>query len=249
MTAAVFHRRRRRFHRQPFHRPAAGRPQRRSGHALRQFFLRPRVALRPSRARPAAARGRGDVKDLPALERAMAGHDTVIHLASNPDIARAATEPDIDFREGTFLTQQVVEAMRSTASRACCMPPAAASTATSASRGRGRLRADDAGLDLRRQQAGRRGADRLLLRDVRSSRPAPSASATWWAPRQTHGVGFDFVRRLHDASGPAAHSGRRLAEQVLHPRRGRGERGAAGAPASRQRTFRSTTSPPATTSP
>ena len=42
----------------------------------------------------------------------MRGHDVVIHLASNPDIARAATEPDIDFREGTFLTQQVVEAMR-----------------------------------------------------------------------------------------------------------------------------------------
>ncbi len=27
----------------------------------------------------------------------MAGHDAVIHLASNPDIARAVTEPDIDF--------------------------------------------------------------------------------------------------------------------------------------------------------
>ena len=31
----------------------------------------------------------------------MDGHDMVIHLASNPDIARAVTEPDIDFREGT----------------------------------------------------------------------------------------------------------------------------------------------------
>ena len=42
----------------------------------------------------------------------MSRHETVIHLASNPDIARAAREPDIDFREGTFLTQQVLEAMR-----------------------------------------------------------------------------------------------------------------------------------------
>ena len=57
---------------------------------------------------------RGDVKDFAALEQAMRGHQVVIHLASNPDIARAATEPDIDFREGTFLTQQVVEAMRVT---------------------------------------------------------------------------------------------------------------------------------------
>jgi hypothetical protein len=36
------------------------------------------------------------------------------NLATNPDIARAATESNIDFREGTFLTQQVVEAMRQT---------------------------------------------------------------------------------------------------------------------------------------
>src|ERR1700693_1867609 len=59
----------------------------------------------------------GDVKDLAALERTMTGHDTVIHLASNPDIARAVTQPDIDFREGTELTQLVVEAMRQTGTR------------------------------------------------------------------------------------------------------------------------------------
>src|SRR5579863_7300734 len=57
---------------------------------------------------------RGDVKDLPQLTSAMNGHQVVIHLASNPDIARAATEPDIDFREGTYLTSNVLEAMRVT---------------------------------------------------------------------------------------------------------------------------------------
>src|SRR5579883_2469750 len=50
---------------------------------------------------------RGEVENLPALRDAMAGHDVVIHLASNPDIARAAVEPDIDFRQGTALTQHV----------------------------------------------------------------------------------------------------------------------------------------------
>jgi UDP-glucose 4-epimerase len=40
---------------------------------------------------------RGDVGDLGRLTAAMAGHDVVIHLASNPDIARAATEPEVDF--------------------------------------------------------------------------------------------------------------------------------------------------------
>jgi len=55
-----------------------------------------------------------DAKDGEALRAALDGHDVVIHLASNPDIARAVTEPDIDFYEGTYLTNQVVEAMRVT---------------------------------------------------------------------------------------------------------------------------------------
>ena len=49
-----------------------------------------------------------DVKDLDTLTAAMRGNDTVIHLASNPDIARAATEPSVDFDEGTLLTHHVV---------------------------------------------------------------------------------------------------------------------------------------------
>jgi UDP-glucose 4-epimerase len=55
---------------------------------------------------------RADVKDLPALVGAAAGHDVAVHLASNPDIARAATEPSIDFDDGTLLTHNVVEALR-----------------------------------------------------------------------------------------------------------------------------------------
>lgn len=42
----------------------------------------------------------------------MRGYDVVFHLAANPDIARAATEPLLDFDNGTRLTQNVLEAMR-----------------------------------------------------------------------------------------------------------------------------------------
>ena len=42
----------------------------------------------------------------------MQGQDHVYHFASNPDIAKAATQPDIDFWEGTYLTQNVLEGMR-----------------------------------------------------------------------------------------------------------------------------------------
>lgn len=55
---------------------------------------------------------RGDIGDLDSLCAAMAGHDCVLHLASNPDIARAAVDPMIDFRAGTVLTQHIIEAVR-----------------------------------------------------------------------------------------------------------------------------------------
>jgi UDP-glucose 4-epimerase len=40
------------------------------------------------------------------------GAALAIHLASNPDIAKALTAPDIDFHQGTALTQIVLEALR-----------------------------------------------------------------------------------------------------------------------------------------
>jgi UDP-glucose 4-epimerase len=57
---------------------------------------------------------RADAAEVGCLAAAMSGHDEVIHLASNPDIARAATDPGIDFHQGTSLTHGVVDAMRLT---------------------------------------------------------------------------------------------------------------------------------------
>jgi UDP-glucose 4-epimerase len=55
---------------------------------------------------------REDLKHLESVTEAIAGSDVVFHFASNPDIAKAATQPDIDFWEGTLLTQNLLEAMR-----------------------------------------------------------------------------------------------------------------------------------------
>src|SRR4051794_17640951 len=55
---------------------------------------------------------RGDLKDKDATAAAMGGHDHVYHFASNPDIAKAISQPDVDFWEGTYLTQNLLEAMR-----------------------------------------------------------------------------------------------------------------------------------------
>ncbi|MEZ5380784.1 MAG: NAD-dependent epimerase/dehydratase family protein [Microthrixaceae bacterium] len=54
----------------------------------------------------------GDCGDPAVAMNALSGVDAVVHLASNPDIARAVTEPEIDFHSGTRLTNSVVEAAR-----------------------------------------------------------------------------------------------------------------------------------------
>jgi UDP-glucose 4-epimerase len=66
---------------------------------------------------PLSATGRlrivsGDARDPGALAAAVPGHDLLFHFASNPDIAKAATEPTIDFEQGTLLSQNVFEAAR-----------------------------------------------------------------------------------------------------------------------------------------
>ncbi len=55
---------------------------------------------------------RGDVRDLAALESAMAGHGSVVHLAAHTDIARGRTDPWYDFEVNVAGTWNVLEAMR-----------------------------------------------------------------------------------------------------------------------------------------
>ena len=54
----------------------------------------------------------GDVKDLGRLTNAMKSHDIVYHFASNAEINKAEEEPSIDFWNGTYLTHNTLEAMR-----------------------------------------------------------------------------------------------------------------------------------------
>jgi UDP-glucose 4-epimerase len=139
---------------------------------------------------------RGDAKDLDALTGAMAGHDVVVHLASNPDIARAMTDPAVDFDEGTLLTHHVVEAMRQTETPRV-------------------LYASGSGVygDLGEREIGEDWGPLVPISTYGASKLAGEALISAYSfmfglsgrvfrfgnvvgPRQTHGVGFDFVRRL-----------------------------------------------------
>jgi UDP-glucose 4-epimerase len=139
---------------------------------------------------------RHDVGDLPALTKAMAGHDVVIHLASNPDIARAASEPEIDFYQGTVLTNNVVEAMRRADVRRLLY--------ASGSGVYGEIGLTEAKEDLGPLvPVSTYGASKLAGEALISSYChmfGLSARVFRFGnvvgPRQTHGVGLDFVRRL-----------------------------------------------------
>ena len=139
---------------------------------------------------------RGDAADLDSLAVAMAGTDSVIHLASNPDIARAAVEPAIDFDSGTLLTHHVLEAMRlSGATRI--------------------MYASGSGVygDLGEEEVDEDHGPLLPISTYGASKLAGEALISAYChmfglrgfvfrfgnvigPRQTHGVGYDFLRRL-----------------------------------------------------
>ena len=57
----------------------------------------------------------GDNLDLPALTKAMAGCDTVFHLAANADVRFGLEHPSKDLQQNTVATFYVLEAMRANA--------------------------------------------------------------------------------------------------------------------------------------
>jgi UDP-glucose 4-epimerase len=141
---------------------------------------------------------RADANSLDSLCSAMEGHDLVIHLASNPDIAAAMTNPAVDFDDGTLITHHVAEAMRRThVSRIAY--------------------ASGSGVygDLGELEARENHGPLVPVSTYGASKLAGEALISAYAHmfdsqgfvfrfgnvvgrRQTHGVGFDFIRRLRD---------------------------------------------------
>ncbi len=137
-----------------------------------------------------------DVKDMRILSDSMKGHEVVIHLASNPNISAAATNPAIDFDHGTLLTHCVAEAARITGVGAV-------------------LYASGSGVygDIGEVEAAEDFGPLTPVSTYAASKLAGEALLSSYAfmfgfkaiafrfgnvvgPRQTHGVGFDFIRNL-----------------------------------------------------
>jgi UDP-glucose 4-epimerase len=138
----------------------------------------------------------GDIKQLDDLLAAAAGIDHVFHFAANPDIAASVQRPDIDFWEGTYLANNVLEAIR--------RQGVTRLTYASGSGVYGDIGDVNATEDHGPMHPiSTYGASKLGCEAMISSychmfglHAAVFRFANVVGPRQTHGVTFDFVRKL-----------------------------------------------------
>jgi len=141
-----------------------------------------------------------DLKDLDTLVAAAEGVDHAFHFAANPDIAKAMADPSVDFWEGTYLTQNLLEALRRN--------------------GVGRLTyASGSGVygdvgelpvveDMPLRPVSPYGASKLGCEALIGTychmfgmRALALRFANVVGPRQTHGVAYDFIRNLRADPG------------------------------------------------
>lgn len=124
--------------------------------------------------------------------------ETVIHYASNPDIARAATEPTIDFFQGTVLTNEVCEASRIAKVRTVLY---ASGSGVYGDHGDVEMNEVDTPLVPISTYGASKLAGEALLRSYSymfGMRAIAFRFGNVVGPMQTHGVGYDFVNQLFE---------------------------------------------------
>lgn len=137
-----------------------------------------------------------DAKNSESLDKAIVGHDVVLHFASNSDISQAVTNPSIDFTEGICLTYHVLESARKTGVKRILY-----FSGSGVYGDVGDLECFEDQVSL--QPVSPYGASKLAGEAFISSYChmfGMSACVFRFGnvvgPRQTHGVGYDFIRKL-----------------------------------------------------
>ena len=138
---------------------------------------------------------KGDALDLPALERAMAGHDTVFHFAANPEARWGLENPRLDLEQGTIATWNVLEAMRRTGAKRLVF----ASSGTMY----GDTMDNCAEGDLGKLPISLYGASKFACEGLISAFVECFGLSAWIyrfgnvvGPRGTHGAALDFLNKL-----------------------------------------------------
>jgi len=137
-----------------------------------------------------------DLLDFEKLKKAIKNHNFVFHLASNPDIAKSEKYPKLDLDQGIITTFNVLEAMRQNNIKKIVY--------TSGSGVYG-----DQGTKYTKENFGpllpvsMYGASKLAAEALISAYCNMYGMQSWiFRPanivgrRQTHGVGYDFIRKL-----------------------------------------------------
>lgn len=138
----------------------------------------------------------GDAQNLPALIAAMQNQDLLFHFASNPDIAKAASEPTIDFYQGTLLSQNIFEAARLAGVKRVIYASGSGVFGDNAAKV---FNEDDFSPCPTSTYAASKAAGETLLSSYCAMFGLQGLSyrfANVVGPHQTHGVAFDFIKRL-----------------------------------------------------
>jgi len=139
---------------------------------------------------------KGDIKEFDSLVKSMNGCDCVYHFASNPDISKAVTQPDIDFWEGTYLTNNIIESVRINGIRKIIY---ASGSGVYGDAGYTETAEDYSPMiPVSTYGASKLSGEALLssysfMFDINA---AAFRFANVVGPNQTHGVGFDFINKL-----------------------------------------------------
>ncbi len=140
----------------------------------------------------------GDLQDLDATVAAIEGCERMFLFAANPDIAKAVTEPSIDFWQGSYLTNNAIEAARMAGVRKIVY---SSGSGVYGDRGEEAVREDAGAM----HPVSTYGASKLACEALMSAYShmfgldvVVFRFANVVGPRQTHGVTYDFVRRLLD---------------------------------------------------
>jgi UDP-glucose 4-epimerase len=139
---------------------------------------------------------KGDIKDKENLSKAIKGSDIVYHFASNPDISKAMTQPDIDFWEGTYLTNNIIEAMRENGVRRLLY---ASGSGIYGDTGLHETNEDHSPLlPISTYGSSKLSCEAMICSycHMFSMEATAFRFANVVGPNQTHGVGYDFVRSL-----------------------------------------------------
>ncbi len=143
----------------------------------------------------------GDIREFDRLKEALKDCGTVYHFASNPDIAKAVTHPDVDFWEGTYLTNNVLEAMRQNGIMRLIYASGSGVYGEC-----GAKPVKETFPDMR--PISTYGASKLSCEALICSycfmfglNAAAFRFANVVGPRQTHGVGYDFINKLRGNPG------------------------------------------------